>query len=54
MSSPCTNMKALSGKLMATILPRPADTVRHSEELTPKSFYASQILLCSEKFVLNI
>ena len=39
---------------LATILPRPADTVRHSEELTPKSFYASQILLCSEKFVLNI
>jgi len=39
---------------LATVLPRPADTVRHSGAVTPKCFCGPQILLCSEKFVSNI
>ena len=39
---------------LATAMPRPADTVGHSEVVTPKSLLRPQILLCSEKFVLNI
>jgi len=39
-------MKAPNGRLMATVLPRPADTVAHSGAVTPKSF------LCPPNFVV--
>jgi len=39
---------------LATVLPRLADTVRHSGAVTPNPFCAPQILLCSEKIVSNI
>jgi len=40
--------------IQATVLTRPADTVGHSGQLPQIFFVLSQVLLCSEKFVLNI
>ena len=48
-------MKAPMEEILATVLPRPADTgAHHSEAVTPNIFCAPQILLCTEIFVLNI
>jgi len=46
--TPYTNMKAPMEDFLATVLPRAAG------QFPPNLFYAPQILLRSEKFVLNI
>jgi len=40
-------MKATNGRLLVTVLPRPADTVGHSGAVIPKSF------LCPSNFVVR-
>jgi len=52
--TPCANMKTPMEDVLASVLSRTADTVGRSEAVIPKSFLCPQILLCSEKFVLNI
>ena len=52
--TPCAKMKAPMEDFLATVLPKPVDTVGYSGEVTPNLFCALHILLCSEKFVSNM
>jgi len=51
--APCTNMKAPMEDFLAAVLPRPADTGAFAGSYPRIFFVLPQILLCSEKFVLN-
>jgi len=54
MSSPCTNIKTTNGRLSGDGSTQARRHGGHSGAVTPKSLCAPQILLCSEKFVLNL
>jgi len=50
----CTNMKPPLEDFLATVLSRSADTGVIRGQFSPNFFVYLQILLCSEKFALNI
>jgi len=52
--SPCANMKPPTEDFLVTVQPRPADMGDIWSSFPQTIFCSPQILLCSEKYALNI